>query len=349
MQRRAGRVALVGVLAALAAAVVACAAADPAANPGRPGGLAAIVGSGSPSPAGVLASSPAPAPTAIQVTVPELTVAGTIANLTAPVVTVPPTGPPPTTAGADPTTDPTATPTATATAGPEPAAPPTTAEPAPAPAPAPAPVVVGPPYTTVLGWTGEGTVAYLTFDDGPGPATGQILDILAAKGVKATFCVVGQRVAENPDLVRRMVAKGHTLCNHSWDHPTGFAALAPDVLAGQIGRTQDAIVAATGVGPRYLRAPEGSFGDPGGSVHQAAQQARTLLLGWAVDSKDWTKPGPGTIVSTVVGAVSPGAIILMHDAGGTDRQQTIAALPGVIDSLQAAGYTLLPLPPDPAG
>ena len=71
-------------------------------------------------------------------------------------------------------------------------------------------------------------------------------------------------------------------------------------------------------------------------MHQAAQQARTLLLGWGVDSRDWTKPGAATIVSTVLGTVTPGAIILLHDAGGTDRQQTIAALPGVIDGLQAA-------------
>jgi len=208
---------------------------------------------------------------------------------------------------------------------------------------------VEPPYTTVLGWTGEGKVAYLTFDDGPGPATGVMLDILAAKGVKATFCVVGQRVAANPEMTRRIVAEGHTLCNHSWDHPTGFDTLPADALAGQIGRTQDAIVGATGRTPRYLRAPEGRFGDPTGSVHQAAQQNRTLLLGWAVDSKDWTRRGAATIVSNVIGSVSPGAIILMHDAGGADRQQTMDSLPGVIDGLQAAGYTLLPLPPDPTG
>jgi peptidoglycan/xylan/chitin deacetylase (PgdA/CDA1 family) len=176
-----------------------------------------------------------------------------------------------------------------------------------------------------------------------------MLDILAAKGVQATFCVVGRRVAENTEMTRRIVAAGHTVCNHSWDHPTGFDTLAPDVLAGQIGRTQDAVIQATGVTPRYLRAPEGRFGDPAGSVHQAAQQARTLLLGWGVDSKDWTKPGAAAIVSNVLGAVSPGAIILLHDAGGADRQQTLEALPGVIDGLRAAGYTLLPLPPDPAG
>ena len=315
---------------AVAIGVAGCAAPnspDHQALPGRAVGLAAI------------ASTPTPTAsttgTVVAVTVPELTNAGTIANLTQPAVTVPdsPTAAPP------PVSDEPA---------PEPAPAPAPA-PTPEAAPAPAPVAVVAPYTTVLGWTGEGKVAYLTFDDGPGPATGQMLDVLAAKGVQATFCVVGQKVSENTEMIRRIVAAGHTVCNHSWDHPTGFDTLTPDVLAGQIGRTQDAVIQATGHTPRYLRAPEGSFGDPAGSVHQAAQQARTLLLGWAVDSKDWTKPGAATIVSNVLGAVSPGAIVLMHDAGGADRQQTLDALPAVIDGLRAAGYTMLPLPPDPAG
>jgi len=336
MQRRTGRAVLAGALAGLAAAAVACASQSPEqrALPGQTIGLAAVA-----NPPTASTGSAAPPPgTTLRITVPELTNAGTIANLTAPAVTVPATTPAST---ADSTTAPPA---------PQPSsAPPAETAPAPETTPAPAPAPVVAPYPTVLGWTGEGKVAYLTFDDGPGPATGQILDILATRGVLATFCVVGQKVAENSEMTRRIVADGHTLCNHSWDHPTGFDTLAPDVLAGQIGRTQDAIIAATGNPARYLRAPEGRFGDPAGSVHQAAQQARTLLLGWAVDSRDWTKPGAGSIVSNVVGSVSPGAIILMHDAGGADRQQTIEALPGVIDGLRAAGYTLLPLPADPAG
>ena len=320
---------------AVAIGVAGCAAPtspDHQALPGQAVGLAAIANTASPTPT-------APTSTVVAVTVPELTNAGTIANLTQPAVTVPDS--------ATPTAAPPPVPDAPAPV-PEPAPAPAPG-PTPAAAPAPAPVAVVAPYTTVLGWTGEGKVAYLTFDDGPGPATGQMLDVLAAKGVQATFCVVGQKVSENTEMIRRIVAAGHTVCNHSWDHPTGFDTLAPDVLAGQIGRTQDAVIQATGHTPRYLRAPEGSFGDPAGSVHQAAQQARTLLLGWAVDSKDWTKPGAATIVSNVLGAVSPGAIVLMHDAGGADRQQTLDALPAVIDGLRAAGYTLLPLPPDPAG
>jgi peptidoglycan/xylan/chitin deacetylase (PgdA/CDA1 family) len=201
----------------------------------------------------------------------------------------------------------------------------------------------------VLGWHGDDKIAYLTFDDGPGPYTGRVLDILASAGVKATFCEIGQRVTEEPSLTQRVVAEGHTLCNHSWDHHSPFDGLSPAELDSEIARTQDAFVQATGVTARYLRAPEGRFGVVGGTVEQAAQRARTLPLGWGVDSLDWQKPGPDAIVANVLNTVSPGAIILMHDGGGTDRDQTLAALPRIISGLQAAGYTLEPLPPDPGG
>lgn len=273
-----------------------------------------------------------PAGTAPMVTVPALTTAE------APPATTDP-APVSTAAPADPQSPP----------APAPVAP---AEPAPAPdpvPPAPADVPMVAPYATVIGWHGDARVAYLTFDDGPGPATGRVLDILAASGVKATFCQLGLRVAEAPDVTRRVVAEGHTLCNHSWDHHSPFDALAPADLDSEIGRTQDAFVQAAGVAARYFRAPEGAFGPTGGAVLQAAQRARTIPLGWGVDSLDWRKPGVDAIVANVVTAVSPGAVILLHDGGGTDREQTLAALPGIIAGLQAAGYTLAAMPPDPAG
>jgi peptidoglycan/xylan/chitin deacetylase (PgdA/CDA1 family) len=228
--------------------------------------------------------------------------------------------------------------------------------PAPAPEPAPAapqaafpdvPVVA--PYGTVLGWHGSDRVAYLTFDDGPGPSTERVLDILARAGVKATFCVIGQRVTDNPGLTARVAAEGHTLCNHSWDHYSPFDGLSPETLDQEITLTQNAIQQATGVAPRYLRAPEGRFGAPGGAVLQAGQRARTIPLGWGVDSLDWQKPGTAGIVANVLSTVSPGAIILLHDGGGADREETIAALPAIITGLQAAGYTLAAMPPDAGG
>ena len=82
---------------------------------------------------------------------------------------------------------------------------------------------------------------------------------------------------------------------------------------------------------------------------QAGQRARTIPLGWGVDSLDWRKPGTPGIVANVMSTVSPGAIILLHDGGGADREETIAALPAIIAALQAAGYTLAAMPADPGG
>jgi len=217
------------------------------------------------------------------------------------------------------------------------------------PAAPPAPTTVQPPYNTVLGWHGSDKVAYLSFDDGPGPSTGRILDELARAGVKATFCEVGQKVAENPAVVQRVVAEGHTLCNHSWDHHSPFDALAPSDIDAEIGQTQQAMATAAGTTARYFRAPGGRFGAPDGQVLLACQRARTIPLAWGVDSLDWKKPGIAAIVSTVLSTVTPGAVILLHDGGGDDRAQTIAALPGIISGLQAAGYTLAALPADPIG
>ena len=253
------------------------------------------------------------------------------------------------------TVEPSATATTPTAASPEPPtaeSPPVTEPPAPDPTTAPTPAAdapLVPPYTAVLGWTGVGQVAYLTFDDGPGPATERILDILAAHGVKATFCQLGTKVTENPAVAQRVVAEGHTVCNHSWDHSSPFDALSRESLDQQLGSTQNAISAATGVTPRYFRAPEGRFGNPGGSVLQAAQRARTVPLGWAVDSVDWRQPGAATMTTNVLTAVTPGAAILLHDGGGADRAQTVEALPGIITGLQAAGYFLAPLPPSPTG
>ena len=334
-----------GTLAALAQSGVA--------TPTIPSGFATSPGTGVTGPDAALppasAGAPAPRPTgapAPMVTVPALTSAETLPAPSVPADESGAADPLPTGSTQAAEASPPAAPVPPATPT-EPV--PTAPEPVPAAPAAPAEVPVVAPYATVIGWHGDAKVAYLTFDDGPGPATGRVLDILAASGVKATFCQLGQRVVEAPEITRRVVTDGHTLCNHSWDHHSPFDALAAADLYSEIGRTQDAFTQAVGNGARYFRAPEGAFGATGGPVLQAAQRARTIPLGWGVDSMDWRKPGVDAIVANVLTAVSPGALILLHDGGGTDREQTLAALPGIIAGLQAAGYTLAAMPPEPAG
>ncbi len=296
---------------------------------------------------GAAADTPLPAPSTANA--PVATIPQLVGSPSTPLAAAPSSGSPagPTNPETEPspiTPAPAADSPAVPVPAPEAAAPPA----APAPAPAP-PTTVDPPYNTALGWHGTDRVAYLSFDDGPGPYTGRVLDVLAAAGVKATFCEVGQKVTENPTLVQRVVAEGHTLCNHSWDHHSPFDALSAADIDSEINQTQQAMMGAVDATARYFRAPEGRFGPADGQVLLACQRARTIPLAWGVDSLDWKKPGAAAIVANVLTTVTPGAVILMHDGGGADREQTVAALPGIIAGLQAAGYTLAALPADPAG
>ncbi|MFI6155467.1 polysaccharide deacetylase family protein [Kitasatospora sp. NPDC051170] len=191
---------------------------------------------------------------------------------------------------------------------------------------------------TVIGSTASGgrTVA-LTFDDGPGPATGQILDLLAQYGAKATFCQIGQNAAANPALVKRVLAEGHRLCDHSVHHPQPFAKLPHDKAAYEITAARDMIVQAGGPGTRV-----GWFRAPGGGFNADNEQITASLgmssLGWSVDPRDWSRPGVAAIVSTVQHQLKPGGVILMHDGGG-DRSQSVAALKQLLPWLVAQGYT----------
>ncbi|MER6302071.1 polysaccharide deacetylase family protein [Kitasatospora sp. NPDC001539] len=194
------------------------------------------------------------------------------------------------------------------------------------------------PAGKVIGSTASGgrTVA-LSFDDGPGPATGQILDLLAQYHVKATFCEIGQNAAANPALVKRIVAEGHRLCDHSVHHPQPFAKLPHDKAAYEITAARDMIVKAGGPGTRvdWFRAPGGGFN---ADNEQITAGLGMSSLGWSVDPRDWSRPGVPAIVSTVQSQLKPGGVILMHDGGG-DRSQTVAALKQLLPWLVAQGYT----------
>ncbi|MFJ8626006.1 polysaccharide deacetylase family protein [Kitasatospora sp. NPDC093550] len=191
---------------------------------------------------------------------------------------------------------------------------------------------------SVIGSTASGgrTVA-LTFDDGPGPATGQILDLLAQYHAKATFCEIGQNAAANPALVKRVLAAGHRLCDHSVHHPQPFAKLPHDKAVYEITAARDMIVQAGGPGTEvsWFRAPGGGFNPD--NEHITAGLGMSSL-GWSVDPRDWSRPGVPAIVSTVQKQLKPGGVILLHDGGG-DRSQTVAALKQLLPWLVAQGYT----------
>ncbi len=176
------------------------------------------------------------------------------------------------------------------------------------------------------------TVA-LTFDDGPGKDTLAILAILKRTNVPATFFVVGREVQANPQIVAQVVAGGHQIGIHTWNHPD-MTKLSAAKQQKELIDTQNAVINATGIASRLFRAPYGAVSP---SVIAAAEKSKLLSVLWDGDARDWQNPSTATIVQRVLSRVSPGAIILMHDGGG-DRANTVAALPTIIKNLKKRGY-----------
>jgi peptidoglycan-N-acetylglucosamine deacetylase len=175
----------------------------------------------------------------------------------------------------------------------------------------------------------------MTFDDGPSAEyTPRLLDMLKARHIKATFFLVGKNVQAHPELVRRIIAEGHEVGNHTWDHPQ-LSKLTDTQATDEIEKTQDAIRTACGVTPTLLRPPYGALNKP--EHIWIPQQLKLNVVYWTVDTEDWKRPGAAAITSRVLAGARPGAIILQHDIHG----QTIDAMPAALDGLIAKGYHLV--------
>ncbi|MFD4257121.1 polysaccharide deacetylase family protein [Streptomyces sp. NPDC058534] len=177
----------------------------------------------------------------------------------------------------------------------------------------------------------------ITIDDGPDPAwTPQVLDLLEEYGVKATFCVTGTQAQAHPDLVKKVVAAGHRLCDHSVSHDTAMDKKSEAYQSKEILDAERMIIKASGgVRPMYYRAPGGAF-TPYSRKLAASHGMRPL--GWNVDTKDFERPGTDAIVETVQRELANGPTLLFHDAGG-DRSQTVEALRRVLPWLAEQGYS----------
>lgn len=222
-----------------------------------------------------------------------------------PVTPTPPTPTPTRTPTPTPTPTPTRTPTPTATPTPTPTA--TSSEKCPA-----------------------GDIE-LTFDDGPGGGTtAAVLDTLKAKGVKSTFFLIGRNVVLYPDLVRREVAEGHTLGNHTWSHPD-LVSLSSAQIRTELNNTSAAIESASGVRPLLWRPPQSRHN---ASVDAVAQSLGLTLKMFNIDSYDWANYTPDQIRQKVLKEAKDGAVVDFHDI----RQNVVQALPQLIDDLRARGF-----------
>lgn len=208
------------------------------------------------------------------------------------------------------------------------------------------------PFVVQRGGAENPRLIALTFDDGPDPDyTPRILSILEQKHAPATFFVIGENGLEHPELLRRIVAGGSEIGNHSYTHPN----LAEESRLGtslELNATQRLVEAYTGRSTRLFRAPY--FGDAEPTTADElipaliAQEHGYTIVGLHVDPGDWRRPGVQAIIDQTMAKVQAGGpdrsanIVLLHDGGG-NREQTIAALPIIIDRLRAEGYELVPI------
>ncbi|WFU54577.1 chitooligosaccharide deacetylase NodB [Bradyrhizobium pachyrhizi] len=197
-----------------------------------------------------------------------------------------------------------------------------------------------------------GRSVYLTFDDGPHSiCTPDVLDVLAEHNVPATFFVIGVYAGDQPELIRRIIAEGHEVANHTMSHPY-LSECEPAEVQHEILAASGAIKSACpGASLRYMRAPYGAWTQ---EVVKTSAMAGLAAVHWSVDPRDWSRPGADTIVDTVMASVRPGAIVLLHDGCPPGelqrdnprgpREQTVKALSRLIPAMRGRGFTIRPLP-----
>ncbi len=178
----------------------------------------------------------------------------------------------------------------------------------------------------------SGNYIAMTYDDGPHPVnTPRLLDMLAARNIKATFYVIGNAVNQNPGVLRRTVAEGHEIGNHTQNHPL-LSKLGDSQLRQEMQRCEDSIGRAAGVRPRTMRPPYGGLLQRQRQLVHAEFGYPTIL--WSVDPLDWKRPGASVIANRILSGTTAGGIVLAHDL----HAQTIDSMPQTLDGLLRRGF-----------
>ena len=165
--------------------------------------------------------------------------------------------------------------------------------------------------------------------------TQTLIDILNRYGVRTTFFVVCDWAERYPDSVKALAEAGNEVMNHSSSH-AHFSSLSSEQIAADVSACSEKIAALTGESPSLFRCPYGEYDD---HVIQAVEALGMTAVQWDVDSLDWKGISAQEIQSRVLKNVRPGSIVLFHNAA----QHTPEALPGIIEALQAEGYTIVPI------
>ncbi len=177
----------------------------------------------------------------------------------------------------------------------------------------------------------------LTYDDGPGYITEDLLQLLGKHGVKASFFMVGNSVRTYPDRARKIAEAGHFVCNHTDTHlfwpKTGKSPDHEAILRKELERAAAAVEKAAGVRMTVLRMPNG-YDKPW--VRQVAAKLGYTIVNWTYGS-DWTRLSEEKMTAEYLKAVKPGAILLMHDGGGKAKEKNLRITEAVLREARKKG------------
>lgn len=170
----------------------------------------------------------------------------------------------------------------------------------------------------------------LTFDDGPGEYTEELINCLVENNAKATFFMLGQNVEAYPEIAKELSDAGMELGNHSYSHPD-LVTIGADAAAQQVSNTDAALKAATGFQATVMRPPGGSFND---SVKAAIDHP---LIIWSIDTRDWATKSEDQTYQVVMDNAQDGSVVLMHDIHEWSVKAAIRMIPDLI----AKGFKLV--------
>ncbi|ELR71310.1 polysaccharide deacetylase [Fulvivirga imtechensis AK7] len=170
-----------------------------------------------------------------------------------------------------------------------------------------------------------------TFDDGPAPGTNAVLDILKKYQVKASFFCIGNNIEKHPEILKRIVAEGHVVGNHSWSHSNIFSLFGNKTIVNEIERTNRLITAITGLACNLFRPPYGVVNPP---IAWAVGQTGMKVIGWNLRSFDTSTHDPEKVIRRIKKRMRRGSVILLHD----DRQHTAMILEAVLAYAKEQNY-----------
>ncbi|WP_223285197.1 polysaccharide deacetylase family protein [Paenibacillus sp. PL91] len=177
----------------------------------------------------------------------------------------------------------------------------------------------------------------LTFDDGPYPdTTDKILDLLKKYDAKATFFVLGNKVERYPETIKREIAEGHEVANHTFNHVYFMRSISDETIRDEIVKTEKALETLTGKKPLLFRPPGGYYNEHSIQIAKTLGYT-TIMWSWHQDTNDWKSPGVNRIVNKVLDNARNGDIVLLHDyiPGST---QTVRALETILRELDHRGF-----------